>query len=474
MVQKIIGRRDEMKALDSYYRSGDAEFVAIYGRRRVGKTFLVRQYFGGNIDFDLTGVMEGNRSEQMEAFHQAMVQYGYKGKKAKTWMEAFFSLRQLLEPRIEAGKRCVIFIDELPCLDTPKSGFVKALGHFWNSWANWQSEIMLMVCGSATSWMVRNIIDNHGGLHDRITHEMHLHPFTLKETEEYFQSKGYYWNRLSIVQAYMAIGGVPYYMSLFNRGESPAIGLDRLFFGEKSELKKEYKRLFSSLFKNAQPYLNIVEVLAQNGAGLTRDEIAAKLDLSNNGKLGDWLTDLEYCDFISKNKVRNKKVKENSAVYQLIDFYTIFYHTFIHKASAQPDYWSQNSGSPKVNTWYGLAFERVCKAHVAQIKDALGIPKVATESYVWRSSTMKPAAQVDLIIDRRDDFINLCEIKYSKGQYELDQEEYQNIMRRVETFKSETNTHSSVIPTLISTFGMTPGLYSDQISVSLTLEDLFR
>ena len=190
MEQIIVGRKNEIKQIEKYYKSGKAEFIAVYGRRRVGKTFLIRQYFKNRFAFDMTGVMEGSKAEQMTAFHAALKTYGYKGTKNKNWIDAFFALRQLLESKIEEGKRCVVFIDELPCLDTQKAGFVNALGHFWNNWANWQSEIMLIVCGSATSWMVRNIIDNHGGLHDRITHEIHLHPFTLSETEEFFTKNG--------------------------------------------------------------------------------------------------------------------------------------------------------------------------------------------------------------------------------------------------------------------------------------------
>ena len=205
MAETIIGRHQEKTLLEKYYNSGKAEFIAMYGRRRIGKTFLIRQYFKNQFSFDMTGVLEGNKNEQITAFHMALKTYGYTGKKNTTWLDAFFALRQLLEPKLQDGKRCVIFIDELPCLDTPKAGFVHALGHFWNSWANWQSQIMLIVCGSATSWMVRNIIDNHGGLHDRVTHEMPLHPFTLAETEEYFQKNGFRWKRLSLLQVYMAI-----------------------------------------------------------------------------------------------------------------------------------------------------------------------------------------------------------------------------------------------------------------------------
>lgn len=309
MAEKIIGRHSEKALLEKYYNSGKAEFIAMYGRRRIGKTFLIRQYFRNQFSFDMTGVLEGNKNEQMTAFHMALKTYGYKGKKNNTWLDAFFALRQLLEEKLQDGKRCVIFIDELPCLDTPRAGFVHALGHFWNSWANWQSQIMLIVCGSATSWMVRNIIDDHGGLHDRVTHEMPLHPFTLAETEEYFQENGFRWKRLSLLQVYMAVGGVPYYMSLFLPEESPAIGLDRLFFSENAELQKEYRRLFYSLFRNAQPYQDIISVLAKKSSSMTREEISKALNIDNNGKLGDMLTDLIYCDFIRKYNVRDKKIK---------------------------------------------------------------------------------------------------------------------------------------------------------------------
>lgn len=469
-MEPIIGRKPELERLYTYYKSGKAEFVALYGRRRVGKTFLIHQFFGNRFDFDTTGVMNGSKAEELTAFHSALKAYGFKGRKARTWMDAFFNLRQLLESKIQAGKRCVVFIDELPCFDTAKSGFVNAFGHFWNSWANWQPEIMLIVCGSATSWMVRNIIDNHGGLHDRITHEMHLHPFTLKEAEDYFKANNYGWNRLSVLQAYMAIGGIPYYMSLFRPGESPAMGFDRLFFVEGAELRKEYSRLFSSLFKNAKPYMDIIEAMAKHGSGMTREEIAEVLNTYNNGNLGEMLTDLEYCDFIRKTRVRNKEIKTNSQIYELIDFYTIFYQTFIHKKDVDENFWTRNVGASPVRTWYGLAYERVCKAHIPQIKEALGIAAVSTETYAWKI----PGAQVDLIIDRKDDLINICEIKYSTSRYELEKEEYLKIMHRIEAFGSYTGTASSLIPTMITTQGLTEGMYSHQIISVLQLDDLFR
>lgn len=473
MGQTIIGRKKELSLINQYFNSGKAEFIAVYGRRRVGKTFLIRQHFRNQFAFDMTGIMEGTKSEQMTAFHTALKTYGYTGKKNTNWIDAFFALRQVLESRIEEGKRCVIFIDELPCLDTPKAGFVNALGHFWNNWANWQSEIMLIVCGSATSWMVRNVIDNHGGLHDRITHEIHLHPFTLTETEEFFKLNGFSWNRLSIMQTYMAIGGIPYYMSLFERTDSPATGLDRLFFSGNAELKKEYRRLFSSLFKNPHPYLEIITLLSKHPKGMTREEISTELKTSNNGKLGEMLTDLIYCDFLQKNNVREKRIKSNSAIYQLIDFYTIFYNTFANKNIMEEHFWTRNINTPEINIWYGLAFERVCKAHIEKIKTALGIASVSTEYYSWRSNLIEKGAQIDIIIDRADNTINLCEVKYSENLYSLDKEEYMKIQNRISVFKEATNTRSNIIPTMITTFGMKEGTYSDQIIAKINMEDLF-
>lgn len=473
MKQQIIGRKEEIARIKDYYESERPEFIAVYGRRRVGKTFLIRQIFDNHFAFDMTGIIDGSKTEQMDAFHVAMCSYGYKGRKAKNWIEAFYNLRVLLESKMEKGKRCVVFIDELPCLDTPKAGFVNALGHFWNNWANWQPEIMLIVCGSATSWMVRNVIDNHGGLHDRITHEMHLHPFCLRETEEYFHANGFSWNRLSILQAYMAIGGIPYYMSLFERKESPAVGLDRLFFAEGAELRKEYRRLFASLFKNEKPYIEIIEALSKRRQGMNRDELSRALGKKNNGKLGEMLTDLIYCDFVKKSFVCDKRIKKNSAIFQLVDFYTIFYHTFIEKKTTEPHCWTRNLHTAHINVWHGLAFERVCMCHMPQIKNALGIRSVAAEYYSWRSRISENGAQIDIIIDRADNTINLCEAKYSNGLYSLDKEEYLKSQNRIAAFADETQTRSSIVPTMITTFGVAPGQYSSQIPVFILLDDLF-
>ena len=473
-MEELFGRKAEVKQLDEYVSSGRPEFIALYGRRRVGKTFLIDEYFQRQYAFSAIGVIDGERDEQMAAFMQGMRNLGYKGRKPKTWMDAFYELSKLLEAKMTPNNRCVIFIDELPCFDTPKSGFVRAFGHFWNSWGQKHKEVMLIVCGSATTWMIDNIIDNHGGLHNRITHEMHLQPFSLSETEQMIQSKQIGWDRLAVLQMYMAVGGIPYYLSLLKSGESVPQAIDRLFFANNAPLQDEYTRLFASLFRKPEPYLEILKVLSSRRQGVTREEIAKAVGTYENGHLSDYLKNLIKCDFIRYYFVRSTKIKKTDGLYQLTDFFTIFYNSFVNNKTTDEHYWTNRLLSPALNTWYGLSFERVCMAHIPQIKKALGIDRIGTEYYSWRSKDSENGAQIDLLIERADRIINLCEIKYSIGQYALDKEEDLKMRNRQTDFVSETNTRYAVIPTLISTFGLKANQHSGGIQSQITLDDLFQ
>ena len=306
----IIGRNKEIKELNDIYGSGKPEFIALYGRRRVGKTYLIDQKYGNEFSFKVTGILEGSLHEQMAAFVLALREIGYQGSMPSTWLDAFSRLQELLNFKLKKGKRSVIFIDELPCFDTHKSGFIKALGHFWNNWCSVHPEVMLIVCGSATTWMIRNLIDSHGGLHNRITHEFHIRPFTLSETEKYLEAKGILWDRLSILQIYMALGGIPYYLDLLQARESCAQGIDRLFFSPDAKLRNEFKRLFSSLFRNPEGHVSIINALCKKKSGLTREEIANELGVQNNGHLSKILDDLVQCDFVRYYRTRGDKIKK--------------------------------------------------------------------------------------------------------------------------------------------------------------------
>ena len=484
-MDKLIGREREIKLLNDYVSSERPEFIAIYGRRRVGKTYLVNQLFGGKLAFSMTGVLEGTKDEQMEAFIDAMEEFsGELIAKPKTWMEAFRILKGYLKKKVEQNQRCIVFLDELPSMDTQRSGFVRALGYFWNSWASLQDNLTLIVCGSATSWMIRHIVDDKGGLHDRITHEMHLRPFTLRETELYLASRGFKWERLSVMQAYMALGGIPYYLGLLHKQESFAMNIDRLFFSEDEEMRREYKRLYSTLFKSPDSYTAIVSALSKVCHGLTRDELRKSLGKDSSGSLSKKLEDLINCDIIRKYVVREKNVKKNSAIYQLTDFYSIFYLTFIPKAEAETNYWSHHLGTSEMNTWLGLSFERVCMAHVPQIKQALHIDYIATKFYSWRGKDTKTGLekdldlpqkpQIDMILERADNIINVIEMKYSEAEYTLDKQEEGKLRRRTDAFRKETGAKEALWLTLVTTYGLTTGIHSSTFSATVTMDDLFK
>ena len=472
MDKDFIGRKEELQLLHDISHSGKAEFVAVYGRRRVGKTYLIQQFFGNEFFFSATGIIEGGKDEELFAFATALVSSGYIGPRPKNWLEAFEALKEALEARPSKG-RCVIYIDELPCFDTPRSGFVHALGYFWNSWASRRKGIILIVCGSATSWMIENIVNDHGGLHNRTTHTIYLRQFTLSETEEYLKSRRINWPRQMIVDAYMMLGGIPYYLSLLNRQESLAQSIDRLYFRKNSELGQEYKRLYASLFKKPEPYIRMVELLGKNRQGMTRNEIATALKVSSNGTLSKQLENLEYCDIIRRyvSKV-NGRAKTNDAYFQLTDLFTLFHLTFAKKLTTD-DYWEQRLNTPLINTWQGLAFEHVCMAHIHQIRQALGLERIAVEYYSWRSTSV-PKAQVDMIIERADRLINLCEIKYTQSEYTITSQEDLKFRNRVSAFVRETKTKCGILSTWITPFGLFHNEYTASIQYQVTMDDLFR
>ena len=471
---QAIGRQTEINLLKKYASSNQAEFIAVYGRRRVGKTYLIHQVFDSQMVFDVSGVLNGNKDDQFSAFNNALRRIGYEGKYTEKWMDAFFALEQTIAKRISDNRRHVIFIDELPCFDVYGTRFVAALGHFWNDFVVKHKNLMLIICGSATSWIVNNIVDNHGGLHNRITHDMHLHPFSLGQCEQYARSRHFIWDRLSIMQAYMVFGGIPYYYSLIEQGESVSQAIDRLVFSQEGELHNEYNRLFSSLFHNPEPYRAIIEALAKHRYGLTRNELAKKVGKSDGGNLSKQLDDLIKCDFIRYQRVKTKKISKTGGIYSLADFFTQFHHTFLTSESSDAHYWTHNMLSPIINSFYGLSFERVCMSHIDNIKRAIGIDRIGTEFYSWRSSNPLQQAQIDLIIERADRIINLCEIKFSTTPYTIDKAEDMRLRIRQAAFVSQTKTRYGIQPTFITTFGLERNAYANSIMTQVTMDDLFK
>lgn len=470
----LVGRTDELRLLKQAARADESKFVAIYGRRRVGKTFLVREAFEYNFAFYHTGVANESKTTQLSEFKKSLAKYGQVKRGAlKTWYDAFEQLAKLLEHNNNEEKK-VVFIDEMPWMDSPRSNFLAALEYFWNSWASARKDILLIICGSATSWIINKVIKNHGGLHNRVSVRIHLKPFTLHECELYAQALRLQFNRRQILEGYMVMGGIPFYWSQMDGSMSLVQNIDKQFFSEDGTLRYEFDDLYDSLFKQPKPYLEIIKVLATKKVGMNRTEILKDTKLLDNGKFTEYLENLEYCGFIRKYNCLGMKAK--NAMYQLMDNYTLFYYRFIKDSDVNdPHYWSKIAGMPAYNTWCGLAFERVCLQHTEQIKAKLGIQGVITNVYSWSvtGTADKPGAQIDLLLDRNDDVINLCEVKYSKAPFNITSAVDSNLQNKRERFVEETMTNKAVHLTMITTLGLVENSYAYDVQSVVTMDDLF-
>ena len=469
----LIGRRNEVKKLKDALLSASSEFIAVFGRRRVGKTYLIREAYDEKFAFYHTGIANAGRSEQIARFVKSMEKQGlFSGRRPGTWYDAFDALEAALA-RLPSGKK-VVFIDELPWMDSQRSGFVSALESFWNGWASARTDIVLVVCGSATSWMTDKLVNARGGLHNRLTRKIRLEPFTLSECERFVQARGIVATRRQLLEYYMAMGGVPYYWNYVEKGRSPAQNLESMFFAADGELRDEYSHLYASLFKKPQRHTAIVTALGRKKIGMSRSELLSATGLTDNGAFSIALSELVECGFVRRYRMPRKM--SHDAVYQLIDNFTLFHFRFLADLGVgESGSWVAVQDSPRANVWRGLAFERVCFEHISQIKRALGISGIETHQYAWRSSPAQgtDGAQIDLLIERADDAANICEIKYSLGEYELTKEEHRKIVNRRERFISEGAFRGAAYITLVTTCGVVHNEYLNDVQSVVTLDDLF-
>ena len=476
MQQRIIGRRKEIDLLRNCVNSSRPEFLAVYGRRRVGKTFLVKQLLGAQFCFYMTGVYECPKSELLAYFQEQLKTYsGEKRVKPKTWFEAFSQLRDYLS-KLPDNRPLVVFIDELPWFDTPKSNFLRALELFWNGWASEKDNMKLIVCGSATTWMTGKLLGDKGGLHNRVTRKLYLAPFTLSETAEFLSDRGVEWTRHQIAECYMIMGGTPYYLDMIDKSLGLPANIDKLFFEEGSELSKEYDILFRSLFKDSGVYRRIVEQLAKRSMGMTREQLVSAIKDSSGGKFSEALDNLVACDFLRKYSAFGNTAK--GAVYQLTDLYTLFYFYWVKdNAEHNSTQWSDSIDSPRHRAWSGYAFEQLCLHHIHEIKQRLGISGVATSVSSWMQKADKAqgveGAQIDLVLDRRDQIINLCEIKFSLNPYDITPSYLAKLIERREIFRKATSTKKALHLTFITTNGLKRNAQADMVQSQVTLDDLF-
>ena len=466
---EIIGRKNEIAELKLVAQSKEPEFVVVYGRRRVGKTYLVNQFFDNKFAFKVTGIAERNAKEkQLANFGEALRMYGSPlCPNPKNWTEAFWGLKTLLENCHSEGKK-VVFIDELPYMYTRRSDLVSALEHFWNDWGNTQEDLLLVVCGSATSWIVKNIVNNKGGLHNRLTRKIYLRPFTLSETKQYLESRGIVLEDRDVAETYMIMGGIPYYLRMIEKGKSLAQNVDEMFFVRKGRLDGEFNNLYAALYEESAQYVKVVRAISKCNRGLSREEISKETGISNGGGLSTILRDLDECDIIRCYTGFGKKKK--GALYQLTDFYTFFYFKFIERhQTSEKGFWKFQLNTPAQNAWAGYAFEQLCLYHYPQIEKALGISGIQTSCGAWQSGQ----SQIDLLIDRADRVVDLCEIKYWEQEYTITRQYAEALRRKMADFKKEENIRKAVHLVLITTYGLKNNEYRNMVQNEVTLEDLF-
>ncbi len=472
-MDSLIGRHKEQAKIRECLESGRSEFVVVYGRRRIGKTFLVRRYFNDQYDFSFVGKHNVAQKQHLAEFAKALQHYSGSSftPELKSWSEAFDCLAAYLDKVRKKGKKTVFF-DEMPWMDTPKSAFVTALENFWNGWAAMRDDILFIACGSATSWIVEKILHNQGGLFNRVTQKIYLRPFRLREVEQYLEAHHFNWDRYQIAQCYMILGGVPFYLTLLNPRLSLLSNIDELFFSDThAMLRTEYGELYSTLFKRPENYVSVIKALSTRKEGLTRKEISERTKLGGAALTGT-LADLEQCDFILPySQYGNVK---NNTIYRIKDFYTLFFYKYVDGVDTKdPNRWTHLVSSPQVSSWQGFSFELLCLVHLDEMKRALGIDRILNDASAWRSRTPGDNTQIDLVIERADRNINLCEMKFSKELYVIDREYEKKLREKMAIFRTATDTRLSTRVTLVTTYGVLKNKHSGIVDDEIVLDDLF-
>ena len=471
---KLIGRIAEIEVLEKVKTSSKAEFVAVYGRRRVGKTYLIKQFFQENFTFYLTGMANATTPLQIGNFVSAYRQYHdlEVNEIPNNWFEAFALLRKLIEAK--GTELCVVFLDEMPWLDTPRSNFVMALEHFWNSYGSSKDNLKLITCGSAAAWMIHKLINNNGGLHNRVTKRLHIQPFTLRETEQFLHAKNITFERYQITELYLILGGIPFYLEEIEMGLSVAQNIDKLCFSPTGLIKNEYQNLFKSLFKDAENHEAIINTLATKSKGLLRDEIIKLAKIPNGGNTSKVLEELEHSGFIRKYQPFNGKIR--NSLYQIIDPFVLFYFQFMKNTKAGGEgVWLSQRDSQNYKTWSGYAFENICLLHISAIKKALGINGIYSENSSWRSHNKEENAQIDLLIDRKDNVISVCEMKFCNDEFIITKDYAEKLRKKLNVFRRESKTKKSLFLTMISTYGVQKNAhFLGLVQNSLTIDDLFE
>ncbi len=475
---QVVGREPEIRIFDELVHSKKPEFLAVFGRRRVGKTFLIKKYFESKMVFNFSGAYQATKEDQLTHFFNEYLRTT-KGQKetqvSSSWSTAFSYLTDYLYSLKHLKKKQVVFIDELPWLNTNRSGFLPALEYFWNQHGSMMGNLLLIVCGSAASWIQEKILKSKGGLHNRVTQQMRLEPFNLYETQLFCKSRKLKLTQYQIIQLYMVMGGIPFYLDQLKQGLSATQLIDEICFSKAGLLATEYDNLYHSLFKNADKHVNIIETLALQPNGMTRKNLLQKSKLPDGGIFSRTVNDLLESGFITLVKPYGKRKKDST--YRLIDMYSLFYLKFIKgNVKNQSGNWLKISNLSSFRAWSGYAYENICMIHVDQILNKLKIKGVITETASWKHHGNKEVsgAQIDMLINRQDDIINLCEAKFTQNEFRITEDYVAKLRQKRAVFQHVTKTKKGVVTTLITTYpAIQNQYYLEEIHSEVSMEDLF-
>lgn len=474
--KQIIGRREELKTLKELLKSREAEFIAVYGRRRVGKTHLIREFFSNKgVYFELTGQKNGSLKEQLENFAKIFSSSFFQSipiQKPKSWKDAFALLTDQLK-KIPKTKKCIIFLDELPWLASKRSGLIEALDYYWNRHWSGMKNLVLIACGSAASWMLDQLINAKGGLHNRLTRVILLKPYSLKDADEFLSARGIHLNHKQLCDLYMVLGGIPYYLKQVSKGMSAVQAVNKLCFRKDGFLYSEFERLFTSLFEHSDTHVKIIRAIAHSKEGLSRKELIEKVKVTTGGTLHQRLLELEAAGFLQTYVPYGNKRKDS--FYRVVDEYVLFYLWWIEPIKRRgvisaKNYWQTKSKTAAALAWAGYAFEIICLKHIEKIREALDLEGVASEVGSWRhippKNSLDQGAQIDLLFDRDDGVITLCEIKYSDKIFVVDKAYAQKLASKITVFEKNFSTKKKVELVLITFAGMRDTFWSEELIVN--------
>ncbi len=472
---KIIGRKAEKKELEQCEKSKKSELVCVYGRRRAGKTYLVEQTFGDYFAFRAIGLEKGSIKDQLKAFNQRLQECGDEVRKVpQNWFEAFSRLDKILSRDdiiLSPHGKKIVFFDEFPWFATQRSDFLLAFEDFWNRRGTQSGDLVFIICGSATSWIIKNVLEDSGSMYKRVTAQIFIKPFSLAETKLYFDDNEFDWSKEQIMEFQMVFGGLPFFMSLMNENESFRQNIDRLLFRPNALLQDETDKLLESTLKKSPVYGQILGELSSHLYGMKKSECQEKLNIPV-GTFTRAVEDLIKCRYIVEY-TRNYE-KSNPLYIQLVDPYLLFHFHFLSNRKRITSYEDLSSNIGLYSNWRGHAFEILCFHHLDQIKKSLGISGVKTECFSWTNSEDKEKIQIDMVIERDDKITNICEMKCTDQPFVMSKEDDLSLLRKRDIFKEKTRTKNSIRIVLVSAAGLSGVAHTEHISDVITLGDLFE